>query len=66
MTMMICLTKDKKMVFNFLKKKDPMCGMTEEKGRGITNNGNWFCSENCKTDYEKKLKSVKSTPSCCH
>jgi YHS domain-containing protein len=54
-----------KIVLGLFKKKDPVCGMTEEKGKGIKSESNWFCSEKCKIDYEKKVKSMKEVPSCC-
>lgn len=44
------------------KKKDPICGMKEEKGKGITKNGIWFCSQSCLDKYEKQLENL---PSCC-
>lgn len=50
-------------MFGF-KKKDPICGMKQEKGKGIEKHGKWFCSKNCLESYEKGLKKSKS--SCCH
>ena len=52
-------------MFGFFKKKDPVCGMTEEKGKGISKNGEWFCSQQCAKEYEKSHKSHKGH-SCCH
>jgi len=50
------------MVFRLFKRKDPVCGMKEEKGEGIEKEGKWFCSDGC-------AKKYKSTPpagkSCC-
>jgi len=58
------------MVFGMFKKKDPICGMKEEKGNGIIKDGNWFCSENCQKEYLKKTadhnKETKKVQSCCH
>jgi len=56
------------MVFGLFKKKDPICGMKQEKGKGIEGYGNWFCNENCLKEYEKKMKSSqkKQSGSCCH
>jgi len=51
------------MVFNnIFKKKDPVCGMKQEKGKGIKHNGNWFCSESCKVEYANKMKKKSG---CC-
>ncbi|MBT4539360.1 hypothetical protein HOI26_03995 [Candidatus Woesearchaeota archaeon] len=59
------------MGFNIFKRKDPICGMKEEKGKGTTDNSkNWFCSESCKKEYKKKIsqhgKESKKVKSCCH
>ncbi len=56
------------MVFGLFKKKDPICGMKQEKGKGIEMYGNWFCNESCLRAYEKKMKSTsrKHSGSCCH
>ncbi|MFA5796440.1 MAG: hypothetical protein WC916_00195 [Candidatus Woesearchaeota archaeon] len=55
------------MVFNLFKKKDPVCGMKEEKDKGISKHEKWFCSQNCLDTYEKEIKkSSKSKHSCCH
>lgn len=59
-------------MFGLFKKKDPICGMKEEKGKGIPDaeSGNWFCSENCKNQFHKNLKMVEKSKghggSCCH
>ena len=47
----------------WFKKKDPVCGMKEEKGRGMHEENNWFCSKECLKKY--KLKKPK-TEDCCH
>ncbi len=54
------------MVFGLFKKTDPICGMKQEKGKGLEHNGNWFCSENCKNEYASKMKTNKKSGSCCH
>ena len=53
------------MVFGLFKKKDPMCGMKQEKGKGAIDekSGNWFCSNKCKEDYYKQSK--KKHKGCC-
>jgi len=59
-------------MFNLFKKKDPICGMKQEKGKGIIdkNTGNWFCSKACYTQFKEQVKqqekSVHNKPSCCH
>jgi len=58
------------MVFGMFKKKDPFCGMKEEKGKGINDkSGNWFCSDDCKKGYLNKInqhnKDTKKVKSCC-
>lgn len=58
------------MVFGLFKKTDPICGMKQEKDKGFTDEktGNWFCSENCKQEFDNKLKaqekSMKKHKSC--
>ena len=42
------------MVFGLFKKTDPICGMKEEKGKGISLQGKWFCSKVCVKKYEKQ------------
>lgn len=55
-----------KMVFNFFKKTDPICGMKQEKGKGIENHGEWFCNDSCLKEFEKKTeKAAKKQGSCC-
>jgi len=55
------------MVFGLFKKKDPICGMKEEQGKGITENGQWFCSKACLGEYEKSMKKVSKNKKggCC-
>ena len=58
-------------MFGLFKKKDPICGMKEEKGKGMIVNGNWFCSENCKKQYGQGIKESEKDSShhsggCCH
>ncbi len=57
------------MVFGLFKKKDPVCGMKEEKGKGLLNAGNWFCSDKCHKEYEQRMKEAvkkfENLPSCC-
>lgn len=50
------------MIFGIFKKKDPICGMKEEKEKGIFFEGNWFCSDDCKDKFEK---DETKKPSCC-
>jgi len=50
------------MVFGLFKRKDPVCGMKEEKGKGTEKNGKWFCSEHCVNKYLGKPSTGKS---CC-
>lgn len=38
-------------------KKDPVCGMKEEKGKGTQKHGKWFCSDGCVKEYEKQMDS---------
>ena len=51
-------------MLGLFKKKDPVCGMKQEKGKGIEKEGKWFCSQNCVKEYEKNEQ--KHTGSCCH
>ncbi|MBI2138880.1 YHS domain-containing protein [Candidatus Woesearchaeota archaeon] len=44
------------MIFGLFKKTDPMCGMKEEKGKGISEEGHWFCSEKCLKDFRSSEK----------
>jgi len=57
------------MVFGLFKRKDPICGMKEEKGKGIEKHEKWFCSENCLKKYGEAIKKSEKLPSkgcCCH
>ena len=63
------------MVFGLFKKKDPICGMKETKGKGMYQEGNWFCSKSCLDQFNKAKKEAKkadkpkvSMPGgkCCH
>ncbi len=49
----------------WFKKKDPICGMKEEEGKGIKKNENWFCSNECLKKYEKGQKGKKEHGGCC-
>jgi len=57
-------------MFSLFKKKDPICGMKEEKGKGVTKHDNWFCSKECLNEYEKNMKDHKEhaghSSGCCH
>lgn len=54
------------MVFNLFKKKDPICGMKQEKGKGTEKYGNWFCSVACEKKFaEQKSTQKKQKGSCC-
>ncbi len=54
------------MVFGFFKKKDPICGMKQEKGKGIEKHSEWFCSQDCLSRYESKQKKQESaSKGCC-
>jgi YHS domain-containing protein len=50
-------------MFGLFKKKDPICGMKEEKGKGELKHGQWFCSGNCLKQFEQRLK--KKPGGCC-
>lgn len=54
-------------MFGF-KKKDPICGMKEEKGKGTTKHENWFCNESCLKKYEEDMHKAEkqNKGSCCH
>ncbi|PIN77952.1 YHS domain-containing protein [Candidatus Woesearchaeota archaeon CG10_big_fil_rev_8_21_14_0_10_33_12] len=56
------------MVFGLFKKRDPVCGMKEEDGKGQIYQGKWFCSDTCLNTYkDKEKKSEKHAGgSCCH
>jgi len=48
------------------KRKDPVCGMKEEKGKGVEQNGKWLCSNRCAEEFETKNKeSLNKKGSCC-
>ncbi|MBI4739205.1 YHS domain-containing protein [Candidatus Woesearchaeota archaeon] len=54
-------------MFSIFKKRDPVCGMKEEKGEGITKDGNWFCSAKCVQEFEKGSTSQRNKHhGCCH
>ncbi len=53
------------MVFGLFRKKDPVCGMKKEEGKGIDKDGNWFCSQSCLKQYEKSGKKEKHEGCCC-
>ncbi len=54
------------------KRKDPVCGMKEDKGEGISDaaTGKWFCSENCRTSFKQHARQAEKAAghghSCCH
>jgi len=56
------------MVFGLFKKTDPICGMKQEKGKGIVDEktGKWFCSKQCKDEFDKAMKKQGEIRSCCH
>jgi YHS domain-containing protein len=47
------------MLFGLFKQKDPICGMKEEKGKGINKDGEWFCTQSCAKKFEELKKSKK-------
>lgn len=49
----------------WFKKTDMICGMKQEKGKGIEKQGNWFCSQNCLEKYEKGIKKMNKKGGCC-
>ena len=51
-------------MLGLFKKKDPICGMKEEKDKGIKKYGNWFCSNSCLNKYEKNMNN-HSHKGCC-
>jgi len=53
------------MVFGLFKRKDPICGMKEEKGKGIEKGGKWFCSAKCVKEFDKRNKSNKAAEKGC-
>lgn len=54
-------------MFGLFAKKDPICGMKEQKGKGISKNGEWFCSDNCLQAFEKAAATGEKSNShkCC-
>lgn len=55
------------MVFGLFARKDPVCGMKREKGKGMEKHGQWFCSPNCVKEFEKNERSSTAAKnSCCH
>jgi YHS domain-containing protein len=53
-------------MFGLFKKKDPVCGMKQEKGKGIEKYGRWFCSNSCLKVYEEQIKREAKKGGCCH
>lgn len=41
-------------MFGLFKRKDPICGMKEESGKGVEKYGHWFCNSNCIKEYETR------------
>lgn len=57
------------MFFGLFKKKDPICGMKEEKGKGLHKDGHWFCDSGCMQKYAEQMKNLPKKSkehSCCH
>ncbi|MBI2668655.1 YHS domain-containing protein [Candidatus Woesearchaeota archaeon] len=53
-------------MFGLFAKKDPVCGMKREKGKGIEKDGKWFCSEACVKKFETgSAKAGMKSGSCC-
>ena len=50
--------------FDFVKRKDLICGMIEEKGKGLIEHNKWFCSKECLKQYEQNSKNDQNK-SCC-
>ena len=42
-------------MLGLFKRKDPICGMKEEAGKGTQKYGKWFCNTNCVTEYETRV-----------
>ncbi len=53
------------MVFGLFAKKDPVCGMKKEEGKGIDKDGKWFCSKDCLKQYEQKSTKKEKHEGCC-
>ena len=57
-----------KMIVGLFARRDPVCGMKEEKGKGSFRKGNWFCSMSCAEQYEKhenKKSGQSKKHNCC-
>ncbi|MEK6950362.1 MAG: YHS domain-containing protein [Nanoarchaeota archaeon] len=57
------------MVFGLFAKKDPVCGMKQEKGKGIEEHGKWFCSSNCLKEFKERAEKESAASKkggCCH
>ncbi|MBI2135849.1 hypothetical protein HYU06_02145 [Candidatus Woesearchaeota archaeon] len=58
-----------KKILGIFKKKDPVCGMKEEKGKGMYCCNEWFCSKECRKEWNKRMKEAvekyKNLPPCC-
>ncbi|HLD43649.1 MAG TPA: hypothetical protein VJB08_06735 [Candidatus Nanoarchaeia archaeon] len=55
------------LMFGLFKKKDPVCGMKKEEGKGLMDGGNWFCSESCRKEFKEQEKEHhKDMKGCCH
>jgi len=53
-------------MFGLFKRKDPICGMKEEKGKGVEEDGKWFCNKKCADEYKEAIEKNKNEPrSCC-
>lgn len=54
-------------MFNFFKKKCPVCKAELEKGKDYPEGGfdKKFCSEECKEEYRQELAKGKSKRGCC-
>lgn len=54
-------------MFNFFKKKCPVCKMELKEGREYPGmDGRKFCSEECKAEYKKRLQNEQSkSGGCC-
>lgn len=53
------------MVFGLFAKKDPVCGMKQEKGKGMEKQGKWFCSAACQQKYEQREQGKSRAKSGC-
>lgn len=50
-------------MFGIFAKRDPICGMKEEKSKGNYFDNKWLCSDGCLKKYKNKTKNAKN---CCH